>query len=168
MAAAEEFLMPLPSWLPSLVRLEENNGDWNQYLIVLYEIFKSDFINSKCNYRGIRIAIKRHPQIDGKETTFWHLISQGKDESERKPDIRRCERIRWPKPIIENVPTDDIKAWQNKHGRETRVCLWLEVAEYLVILAERNNYLLLWTAYPVTENHRKRKLQKEYEDYLKS
>jgi hypothetical protein len=168
MASGEEVVMPLPNWLPSVVLFNEFKGDWNKYLTFLYEVFKSDFINSGCNYRGIKIAIKKHPQIDNKEATFWHLISEGKDESERTPDLRRCERIKWPKPIIENVPINEIKVWQNKRGSETRLCLWLEVAEYLVILAERNNYLLLWTAYPVTENHMKKKLLKEYKNALKS
>lgn len=160
--------MPVPDWLPSLVLLEEYNGEWNKYLNFLYEIFISDFVESGCNYRGIKIAIKRHPQIDNKEATFWHLISEGETEGDRTPDLRRCERIRWPKPIIEKVPDEEIKVWQNKRGNETRLCIWLENAEYLVILAERKNYLLLWTAYTVTKNHRKRKLQKEYESTLKS
>jgi hypothetical protein len=168
MAAKEKFIMAFPEWLPSLVLLEDYDGDWDKYLVVLYDIFKFDFIDSQCKYRGIKIAIKRHPQIDDKEATFWHLISEGGIETERTPDFRRCERIRWPKPIIENVPDGSVKVWQNKRRSETRMCLWLEEAEFLVILTERKNYLLLWTAYPVTENHRKRKLQKEYESTLKS
>lgn len=36
---------------------------------------------------------------DGKEATFWHMIQEGRIEEDRTPDIRRCERIRWPKPI---------------------------------------------------------------------
>lgn len=160
--------MPLPSWLPGLVLLENYNGDWNQYLNSIYEIFKSDFINSTCKYRGIIVAIKKHPKINNKEATFWHLISSGEIENDRIPDLRRCERIRWPKPIIEKVPDKEIKVWQNKRGGETRLCIWLENAEYLVVLAERKNYLLLWTAYTVTQSHRKKKLLKEYEDTLKS
>lgn len=159
--------MPVPDWLPSLVLLEDSKGDWNEYLNVLYEIFISDYVDSQCKYRGIKIAIKKHPQIEDKEATFWHLISEGETEEDRTPDLRRCERIKWPKPIIEKVPDDEIKVWQNKRGRETRVCIWLENAEYIVILAERKNYLLLWTAYSVTKNHRKRKLLKEYESSLK-
>lgn len=159
--------MPVPDWLPSLVLLEDSKGDWNEYLNILYEIFKSDFVNSQCKYRGIKIALKKHPQINDKEATFWHLISEGEKEDDRTPDLRRCERIRWPKPIIEKVPDEEIKVWQNKRGSETRLCIWLENAEYIVILAERKNYLLLWTAYTVTTNHRKRKLLKEYKSTLK-
>mgnify|MGYP002682383615 CR=1 FL=1 len=111
MAAQEELIMPLPNWLPPLVLLEESNGDWNNYLTILYEIFKTDFIDTQCNYRGIKIAIKKHPQIDDKEATFWHLISEGENEETRTPDIRRCERIRWPKSVIEKVPDEKIKVY---------------------------------------------------------
>jgi hypothetical protein len=36
---------------------------------------------------------------------------------------------------------------------------------YLVILADRGEYILPWTAYLVEQPHRKRKLQREYEEY---
>jgi hypothetical protein len=58
--------------------------------------------------------------------------------------------------------------WKNRRGSQDRICLWFETQEYLVVLAERQEYILLWTAYMVTENHRKRKLQKEYETYVKA
>jgi hypothetical protein len=104
----------------------------------------------------------------GKEATFWHLISEGKVEGERLPDMRRCERIRWPRPIIEHADEPVIKIWENKRKRETRICIWFEDVEYLVVLASRKGYVLLWTAYPVTWAHTKRKLQKEYEAFLKA
>jgi hypothetical protein len=116
----------------------------------------------------VRLALKRHPVIQGKEATFWHLISEGKGEEERLPDLRRCERIRWPKPIIEHSDEATIKVWGNERKGEKRVCLWLEQEEYLVVLAERRGYILLWTAYLVKEKHRKVKLQKEYETYKKA
>jgi hypothetical protein len=46
--------------------------------------------------------------------------------------------------------------------------LWLETQEYLVILADREEYILPWTAYVVDRPHQKRKLQKEFEEYQKS
>ena len=109
--------------------------------------------------------MKKNPLSQGKEATFWHLISEGADEENRLPVVERCARIRWPKPVIEHVEEVVIKAWENERRGETRICLWLESQEYLVILARRKRYVLLWTAYPVTENHRKAKLQKEYEIY---
>lgn len=107
----------------------------------------------------------------GKEATFWHMVSEGKDEADRFPDIRRCERIRWPRPIIENADDEVVKVWTNVRrttkGPEKRICLWLESREYLVILADRKSYILPWTAYVVDQPHQKGKLQNEYQEYLK-
>lgn len=157
-----------PSWLPDIVLLEKYNGDWEKYLEIIYSYFVRDFVKSKPKYRGIKLALKKHPIIKGKEATFWHLISSGRKEEDRVPDLRRCERIRWPKPIIEHYGDKALKIWQNRRKNDTRILIWLEEEEYLVVLTERKGYLLLWTAYLVTQPHQKRKLQKEYEDYWKN
>lgn len=150
-------------WLPALTLFEEFGGDWGSYLDALYVLFKHDFIDSKPVYNGVTLALKRHPVILNKEATFWHIISEGGSEAERVPDMRRCERIRWPRPVIEYSVDSKIKIWTNERRGEKRICLWLEDADYLVILAERNGYILLWTAYMVELEHTKRKLRKEYE-----
>ena len=41
-------------------------------------------------------------------------------------------------------------------------------AEYLVVLEIRQDYALLWTAYPIERQHTKEKLLKEYEGYKKA
>jgi len=115
----------------------------------------------------MRVALKRHPIEKGKEATFWHLISEGKSEKDRLPDLRRCERIRWPRPIIEHYNQPAIKFWLNERRGEKRICLWFEEEEYLVVLAKRHGYVILWTAYLVTKTHMKLKLRKEHEAYKK-
>ena len=62
-----------PDWLPPLVLLQEYNGDWNQYIEAVYDYFKVDFIDSKPQFHGITIRLKRYPLLDGKEATFWHI-----------------------------------------------------------------------------------------------
>lgn len=152
-------------WLPGLVMFRTYGGDWDRYLEALYAVFENDFIASQPFFRGARIALKRYPLSKGKEATFWHLISEGKDEDERVPDFRRCERIGWPRPAIEHADEPSIKVWENERRGEKRICLWLESEEYLVVLAQRKGYVLPWTAFLVTLAHEKRKRQKEYEDY---
>jgi hypothetical protein len=154
-----------PDWLPPLVLLSDYGGDWNAYLDTLYAGFKQDFIDSKPVFQGRRLGLKRHPMTNGKEATFWHMIQEGAVEEERTPDFRRCERIRWPKPVIEHNDDPAIKTWYNQRGKEERVCLWFTQENYLVILADRGDYILPWTAYLVEEPHRQRKLQREYEEY---
>ena len=48
-----------------------------------------------------------------------------------------------------------------------RIILWLYEEDYVVILADRKKYVLLWTAYMVTYRHTKERLLKEYEEYYK-
>ncbi|MCB0003039.1 MAG: hypothetical protein KDE20_21675 [Caldilineaceae bacterium] len=157
--------MAPPAWLPPLVLFADHDGNWNVYVEVLYGYYHQDFVNSRPVFDGQNVGTKRHPIESGKEATFWHLISEGKAEQDRLPDLRRCERIRWTRPTIEHSKDADIKVWQNQRRGETRVCVWCEEAEYLVVLAKRSGYYLLWTAYPVVEEHRKRKLRNEYETY---
>jgi hypothetical protein len=161
-------MIATPNWLPPLVLFQDYGGNWEHYVEALYEYFKRDFVDGSPSFRGTRLALKRHPMEQGKEATFWHLISEGQAEDERVPDLRRCERIRWPRPIIEHADEPVIKVWENKRKREKRICVWFENVEYLVVLAVRERYILLWTAYPVTRVHRKRKLQREYETYKKA
>lgn len=157
-----------PAWLPALVLFGDHGGDWPRYLEVLYRYFQDDFITSKPVFRGEKLALKRHPMIQGKEATFWHIISEGRQEAERLPDLRRCERVRWPRPVVDHADASELKVWCNDRHGEERVCLWFEAQDYLVVLARRNGYLLLWTAYPVTEEHRRRKLRREWGSSQKS
>ena len=152
-------------WLPPLILLEDYGGNWDQYLNALYKFFKEDFIDSSPTLEGMRVALKRHPIEKGKEATFWHLISEGKSEKDRLPDLRRCERIRWGRPIIEHYNQPAIKFWLNERRGEKRICLWFEEEEYLVVLAKRHGYVILWTAYLVTKTHTKMKLRKDHVVY---
>ena len=153
------------NWLPELVLFETFNGDWKAYEAALYEFYTQDFIATKPNFRGAVLAVKRHPQVNGKDATFWHITGEGDTHDDKLPNLRRCERIRWPKPVIENCDGRHLKIWENKHSGEISVCIWSEEAEYLVILRKRRGYILFWTAYPVTQTHSKAKLEREYAAY---
>lgn len=150
------------SWLPPLVVLGEYRGDWQAYLAAIYSIFHQDFVKTRPKLRDQQVEAKRYPMADGKEATFWHLISDGNVESERVPDLRRCERISWPRCIIESVDSKDVRAWQNRRRNEERLVLALDDFSYVVVLAVRKGYLVLWTAYCVEMKHRREKLEKEY------
>jgi len=146
------------------VLLEAYGGDWNSYCDALYQFFHEDFIASQATYHGMRVAIKRHPLLKGKEATFWHLISEGDVEDERLPDLRRCERIRWPRPIIDASSGDKVRFWRARRGEE-RVVIAVGDFSYVVVLAIRRGYVVLWTAYYVEREHRRRKLRAECDEY---
>jgi len=160
--------MDLPDWLPPLVYLADHGGDWNRYVEALYAYYRQDFCDSQPMLNGRRVARRVTPVDQGKEACFWHLISEGRVESQRLPDPRRCERIRWPRPIVERAGDPPLKVWENRRGRDRRLCIWFEEADYLVVLVVRSGYYLLLTAYPVTHPHTRRKLQKEHSAYTKA
>lgn len=155
----------LPTWLPELILMEDYNGNWQAFFDVVYQTFCDDFVDDKPFFRGQRLGLKRHPEYDGKSATFWHMISDGKVEEDREPDIRRCERIGWPRPTIDNESSEDIRVWCENHRSDSRILLWNEAASYLVVLNKRNGYILPWTAYTVEYNNQKRKLNKRWEKY---
>jgi len=76
-----------PAWLPELILFEDYEGNWDNYLEAIYTIFWEDFVNSKPSFQGRKLALKKHPVIQGKEATFWHIISEGKQEEDRIPDL---------------------------------------------------------------------------------
>ncbi len=156
-----------PDWLPPLVLFGDYGGAWNAYLEAIYAWFKQDFVDSKPVFQGRRLGLKRLPMTHGKEATFWHMTSEGTDEETRTPDFRRCERIRWPKPVIEHSRDPRVKYWISVKRHEDRIHLWLEELDYVVVLADRKGFLLPWTAFLVTRSHTKEKLKREYEAYWK-
>ena len=153
------------SQLPDLVRLEDCNGDWQKYEDALYTFFRADFVDSVPRLRGLKVVLGRQNLFKGKERIFWHIISEGDIEADRLPNLRRSERIRWIRCIIENASDADVKVWENQRGRDTRVCLCCGDWEYLIVLIKRPTHLLLLTAYPIEHDSTKRKLQKEYDEY---
>jgi hypothetical protein len=154
-------------WIPGLLLLQEYSGDWIKYIEAVYNHFKADFIVSSPKFQNKRVGIMRDPLYQQKEFTFWHCTSEGDKEDERLPDIRRCERIRWPRPIIEHSNDKLVRCWRNKRRSEKRILLWFYEDDYLVVLTERKQYVLLWTAYLVTYEHTKTKLLKEFEEFQK-
>ena len=56
--------------------------------------------------------------------------------------------------------------WKNKRKGKSRIVLWCTEIDYVVILDERADFLIFWTAYPVTYQHTREKLLKEYHEFL--
>ncbi len=151
--------------LPDLITLEEYKGDFHAYYEAVYEIFKHDFVDSKPVYRGKKLNLKKHPIVDGKEYTFYHFTHDGNDEKNRVPNLRRMERIGFPRPMIDNSTNPSLKVWRNKRKNKNRILIFHEEERYLVVLDDRVNYILPWTAYYIEYDNRLKKLLREYEEY---
>ena len=81
--------------VPSLITLNEYSGNFTEFFEAVYEIFKKDFVDSKPNFRGTRLGLKKYPLVDGKEYTLEYkealYVGRGSKEvvftskSEKKP-----------------------------------------------------------------------------------
>lgn len=160
--------------LPELV-ICENWAKFNEYDELLYLIFKRDFIDSKPLYENKEVVIRRHPLVNGKEQTFYHVTSKDyKKNEERYPDPRRCERIKWIRKFIENnFCIDDcdlcngLKIWEEPYKTNQRIYFLFEEERYVIIIEKRENYCLLITAYYLDYDHSLDKLVKKYNAYIK-
>ena len=161
-----------PHWLPPLVHAHDYENNWTKYVRALYQFFQSDFILNNPNFRGSQVRLDNRPLDQGKHPTFWHITHTGPTEEKRIPDSKRCKRIRWPKPIIENSMEDTINVWVEPRYPRARVHLWFSLQDvqedYLVVLEDYQRYLILITAFPVEKSHYKKGLQKRYQQYQTS
>jgi hypothetical protein len=143
--------------LPPFVELNAAEGrdtveKWRVYLETLDGVYQRTLVKGGLTFRGKRVGCRRMPESDNKHFGFWHLIQEGFPEEERTPDLERCRRLLWVAWVIQNAgKTDDIRIFQQtpRHGEKKPWALWLFDHDYAVILAERNGYYLLKTAFMV-------------------
>jgi hypothetical protein len=152
-------------WLPALIMLEDHEGDWDRYLDAIYAQFQADFCSKLRHFENRTVQLKRHPITENKEATFWHFVSQGNVENERQIDLRRAERIAWPLAFMENVNDPTMKVWSETRNNSINIHIWNDELGYLVVIADRGDYVLPWTAYPVEYGHQKQKLNRRWEQY---
>lgn len=150
--------------IPPVIEIGTYDGDYEAYERKIYSLFEEKYISSKMSFQGKMVYQKRHPEYKGKSATFWHITSEGEKEDDRRPDLRRYERITWPAFFIEqcSINCKNLYVWENKRKSQKRTLLLCNDLDYLVVLSNRADYYVLWTAYPVGKNHKK-KLVREYE-----
>lgn len=143
-------------------------GDWPAYEDAVYATFMETFVNARIRFRGQPVKAQFRPDSHGKGFSFWHVISEApnrgnRNEVDRIPDIHRCERIRWIAWSIHQAAVGDAEVswWENNRGCDTRVVIWAERDDYVVVLAKRRGYWLLKTAYTDVKPHRRRSFEAE-------
>lgn len=152
-----------------LPELEHFTGDWDSYVDHIYSLYRLTILQSDLRFRNLTVKPRFTPETQGKHYGFWHITSEGEVEEEREPDLRRCERIRWVKWLIENVDNfDEISCWEEKRSNKLEIVIWLEVEQYVVILSERRDYWLLKTAYLAIKSRKIKQLKRNREKFLKA
>jgi hypothetical protein len=156
-------------WLPVIITMADCNHHWNEYCELIYKTFHKDFILSSPNFCGRKVAVRRYPTERDKEWAFWHLTQEGEVEADRLPNFRRCERLNWIARVINAVgKRQELKIWKQHRNGSKNLVIALGDMSYKIILAERSPtkgqpYLLLLTAFPVEEEHSRRKMMREWE-----
>lgn len=137
----------------AMADIEKHNPQLAGVLPRTYQIFNSTLLVS------CQADTTRRP---APLPTACHSLN---DTTRRSRYCRFDSRIRWPRPIIEEADAKGLKVWVSFRNNENRINIWLEGEDYVVVLAQRKDYLLPWTAFLVTFNHTRRRLQKEFESY---
>ena len=150
---------------PDLLLFDDFGGNWGAYEHELHRIFMGEIARAGLEFRGLRVGCRRIPETASRWASFWHLIQEGYVEDERTPDLRRCERLRWVRWVIENATSHpEIDEWQNSRKNEINTLLWYR-EEYLVVLAQRQGYWLLKTAYCTDQTLRVGQLRRERDEF---
>ena len=156
--------------LPELIYLNDYNGNFQSYIDAVYKIFERDLIKNCPNFGSYKLSLKKQPFFQQRAYTFYHLTHKGENEIERIPDLRRCERIGWVKPTIENTENWNLKFWEQSRKGKTRICIQLSVeddVDYFVVLDVRVNCVIIWTAFIAEYEHEKKKKEKEYQNWIR-
>lgn len=162
--------MEKPTWLPEMVSVD---GDWDDVLERLYNIFDTDFKQARLIFRERYVWWDRRI-LEGEkyEEGFWHLISK-KDHIKKDSlfDPRRAERLPWCGPTISNSNEDVVKVWDYQYAnRKIRTYIWLENLDYVIILEKRQHRIgeivFLITAFYVDGDSKRKDLRRKFEKKL--
>lgn len=154
--------------LPEKICLEDYGGNYKAYIEAIYNIFERDFILHHTKFGRHELKLKFNPLFQERAYTFYHMTHKGEIETDRQPDLRRCECLPWARPAIENVTAWNLKFWrQTRQHSKNRVCIALEtdIETYFIILEVRDTFILLWTAFLVEYRHQAKKKLKEYVEW---
>ena len=119
-----------------------------------------------------QIGLQKEPEVDGKPQTFYHMttedVTDKKGNTTRKIAPDRCERIAWNRAIIESGYVG-LKIFREKRSKNRKnLVIWFQEKDFVIILREAPTYYVFITSYPIKYEHKKRQLQKSYEEYKKA
>lgn len=162
--------------LAPLIFFEDAEGGWKEYQDKLYSVFCRDLKYTGCSFKGKTVQIRYQPIEFGKEEAFFHITCQDyKKDGDRVPDFRRCERIAWVRQFVEAADTGalvefegstyELKIWTEHVKNDLRYHILCEELRFMVVIAERDRYCLLITAFYFEYAHSLRKKLEKYNKY---
>lgn len=174
----------MPDWLPEIATVNPWTEDTYE---MLYEIFCRDIRGHNLRYIGNDVWI--FPEMeDGKEKIFWHLTTrdakrkkiprrkrrfypegQTDIETERLPDLRRCERLPWVKSLIEHPSEPEVLAWDYEEGdRTVKTYIWIKDQDFVVIMKKYpNGKRRLITSFYVNRSFKRKDFEDKHANRIK-
>lgn len=154
--------------MPELVKLN-NNETWNEYLDKLYAIYLNDFFHNDISFEGKIVKTFTQLEYNMKQQSFNHITTKGSNN--RLYNEKRCQRIKWIKPLIEGS-CKSCKYYRRfpdfMGNNKKRVILWCEHCNFIVILEERKSNYVLISAYCIVYDKKRRELEKKYDRHLEA
>lgn len=156
--------------LPSRLEWSLFCGNANLYKDALYSVFKKDFLSGNLKFRGKNVDIIHEKYFEGKERSFWHIISEGEDDAGRELNTERCASLPWAKTLIEDDGScEKYRIWIKWHDKtkRDRYYIWCTEVNYMVILEDRSSHYKLITAYNVLP-YKVKSYEKDYTKYIQT
>ncbi len=154
----------MPISLPDAIRYDTFSGTLEDYIYHLYELFKTDFYTNEVTFLRKKVLVQRDPMMDGQVYTFNHITKY--DILHPDIDKGRSKKIPWLAPILNGCPDSNVKCWEvrRKSGKKwvTRVNVWYEQFQFLLILQPKDAVYFLITAYTKGGARNIQKLNDEY------
>ncbi len=176
----------MPEWLPNLLTVMPWSvpGTYD----MLYSVFCSDIRDVDLRYETCPVWFFNDME-DGREKLFWHLTSRENkakliprrkrrfypteqthdpQETERFPDMRRCERLNWVKPLLDHPCAPEMLAWDYEEGDGViKTYLWIKEYDFLVVMKKYANgtYRLITSFY--VDKHNVKVFKRKYNNRIK-
>ena len=176
--------LKMPDWLPEIASV--NPWTENTYEM-LYAIFCRDIRDCNLLYNGNDVWIFPDTE-DGKELIFWHLTTRGvkrqktprrkrkyypewqtDTKTERLPDLRRCERLPWIKPLLEHPSEPEVLTWDYEEGDRTiKTYAWIKDNDFVVIMKKYpDDKRRLITSFYVDKSFKRKDFERKYANRIK-
>lgn len=152
--------------LPEIIKVNRFSSE-EELLNHAQKIFVHDLIDYPPTIKNKELKTNRDKMNNGYYRSFWHIATEGDHTENDKVIHARIERIPWIRPIIDSQPDKEwlmwTKPWRKKD--ETRTLIYSEKLRYLIVIDNRKDIPVFWTAFPIDTRHRHERLLKEYEAY---
>lgn len=141
--------------LPPLFTVHDFEGSLQDYIDQLYWHYRA-IVEPRIVLWGRPVVAPTGTEADGRDSVFWHIITQGDrpgSRSSRKLHLMRAAALPWVREVLERAAKQDphIKWWREPSRRTVH----LAPPDYScdVVLRECRHSFVLLTAFPTIRGH---------------